>query len=484
MGCFVSKPSLLFDGITYVYNAKTSELAACCSPSVLAALPRKVLCHRGVCSFVTSLCAPPRSSPETASTEILFVPSSVRTIGDSSFSHYDQLFAVAFEPGSEISVLGPKSFQDCSSLRSISLPSSMTIISKFCFALCHSLSTVFFEPGCHLSVFGELVFTCCESLQSICIPPVQTLSESSFAGCFRLEKVIISAGIENLGGFCFGGCKSLSTVIFECGSYLSVLGEGVFYGCASLRLIRLPPIKTLSGSSFACCVGLEEVFISAVTEVIGDFCFDGCKSLSTVIFECGSHLSVLGESVVVGCGLLRSIRLPPVQTLSKFAFAECAGLEEVRFGAGIEGVSDSCFWHCTSLCTIVFEADCEIWVLGRNGFGQCCSLHSICIPSSVRIVRDGCFEECVSLVEVIFECGIEEVGSKCFRWCNSLSIVEFKAGCTISVFGEEMFCGCRSLESIRIPSTVTTVSSRCFCGCSSLREVVIEDHGRPIGSAR
>jgi hypothetical protein len=44
--------------------------------------------------------------------------------------------------------------------------------------------------------------------------------------------------------------------------------------------------------------------------MLGDYCFCGCESLSTVIFESDSQLSSIAESTFRGCSSLSSIFIP------------------------------------------------------------------------------------------------------------------------------------------------------------------------------
>jgi hypothetical protein len=80
--------------------------------------------------------------------------------------------------------------------------------------------------------------------------------------------------------------------------------------------------------------------------MLGKSCFHGCKSLSTVTFECGSKLSSIAESAFPRCSSLSSICCPSsLQTiLAKYQALlklPAAGLPEGdRVVGGADSVED------------------------------------------------------------------------------------------------------------------------------------------------
>ena len=79
--------------------------------------------------------------------------------------------------------------------------------------------------------FGEGAFVDCQRLEEITIPGVKVLDDT-FAACLKLEKVIISEGVEELYGT-FEGCKNLKSIEFP--DSLKIIGENTFSNCTSLK---------------------------------------------------------------------------------------------------------------------------------------------------------------------------------------------------------------------------------------------------------
>jgi serine/threonine protein kinase len=208
-------------------------------------------------------------------------------------------------------------------------------------------------------------------------------------------------------------------------------------------------------------------------EVIGDYCFQSCKSLRNVTFRPGSKLKRIGFSVFKRTGL-NSIRIPKT----------------------VDWIGDSCFQEGASLSEVIFEPDSQLKRMGPFAFSRC-GLASIRIPRNVEKMGSRCFTSCISLSEVIFEPeskltviedyvfqetkvseieipnGVEKIGRESFACCRSLIRVTFEAGSKLGEIGPSAFMG-TGLKSIQIPSKVEKIGRECFASCGSLSEVMFE----------
>jgi hypothetical protein len=62
-----------------------------------------------------------------------------------------------------------------------------------------------------------------------------------------------------------------------------------------------------------------------------------------------------------------------------------------------------CFFDCTRLSSVTFEAGSKLSRIHRIAFQWCSSLSSICIPSSVLRIGEGCFARCPALSNLTLE---------------------------------------------------------------------------------
>ena len=235
------------------------------------------------------------------------IPTNVTTVGYSAFKRCSSLTTVTFEKESQLKTIGGDyyygAFSDCTALTSIEIPASVETIGNTAFSDCSSLATVTFEKGSRLKTIGNNAYYRCTSLTSIEIP----------------------ASVETIEKKAFMHCSSLATVTFEKGSQL----------------------KTIAGDSydgaFSDCTALTSIEIPASVETIEATAFKRCSKLATVTFEKGSQLKIIGGGysssyyygAFLGCSSLTSIEIPAsVETIEATAFKRCSKLTTVTFEKG------------------------------------------------------------------------------------------------------------------------------------------------------
>jgi hypothetical protein len=120
------------------------------------------------------------------------------------------------------------------------------------------------------------------------------------------------------------------------------------------------------------------------------------------------------------------------------AFSECPLLKSIFMPASLQIVGPQCFFECTALENLVFEAGSKLERIEERAFSRCTSLKSICIPAPVQEIPEECFFNCQSLVSLTFDSP-----SRLQRFCLSIP---------------------RSLTVIDIPDSVTFLHCRVDTG--------------------
>ena len=207
--------------------------------------------------------------------EILYLPDSLESIGDSAFAGNTHLKEIHF--GSGLKWIGSNAFMEDSGLESIVLPES-------------------------LEELGRGVFTGCSALKTAAVPGgIRWLRHSCFAYCTALESVYLGDGIDTIWNNAFIHCTSLKEIRFP--STLWKLRDGAFSGCTGLETLTLPYVERVSNNCFKNCTGLKTVTLGAGTESIGKDAFSGCKSLETIYIP--TSVYAIEGGAFSGCASLR-----------------------------------------------------------------------------------------------------------------------------------------------------------------------------------
>ena len=190
------------------------------------------------------------------------IPTNVTTVGYSAFKRCSSLTTVTFEKESQLKTIGGDyyygAFSDCTALTSIEIPASVETIGNTAFSDCSSLATVTFEKGSRLKTIGNNAYYRCSSLTSIEIP----------------------ASVETIEATAFKRCSKLTTITFEKGSLLKTIGGGYY--------------SSYYHGAFSDCSSLTSIEIPASVETIEATAFKRCSKLTTVTFEKGSQLKIIG----------------------------------------------------------------------------------------------------------------------------------------------------------------------------------------------
>ena len=239
------------------------------------------------------------------------IPASVETIGNTAFSDCSSLATVTFEKGSRLKTIGNNAYYRCTSLTSIEIPASVETIEKKAFMHCSSLATVTFEKGSQLKTIAGDSY------------------DGAFSDCTALTSIEIPASVETIEATAFKRCSQLATVTFEKGSQLKTIGGGYY--------------SSYYHGAFSDCSSLTSIEIPASVETIEATAFSDCSQLATVTFEKGSQLKTIGGGysssyyygAFLGCSSLTSIEIPAsVETIEATAFKRCSKLTTVTFEKG------------------------------------------------------------------------------------------------------------------------------------------------------
>ena len=202
------------------------------------------------------------------------------------------------------------------------------------------------------------------------------VKSSAFYGCSSLRSIKLPESLTSIGISAFNGCSSLRSI--ELPESLTSIGSIAFEGCSSLESIELPESLTwIGGYAFQYCSSLESIELPESLTSIEISAFSGCSSLESI--ELPESLTSIANGAFEGCSSLRSIELPKSLTsIEEGAFWGCSSLRSIELPESLTSIENYTFYRCSSLKKITFNSELppEIYY---NAFYDCV-ISSVYIP--------------------------------------------------------------------------------------------------------
>ena len=143
----------------------------------------------------------------------------------------------------------------------------------------------------------DYAFANCPSLQSVELPVgVETIGLSSFMQSTSLSRVVLPAGLKEIGMWAFQGCQSLQRIVIPEG--VETLGEGALMQNPMLRYVNLPStLHEIVQQQFYGNQALDTLVLHTEEPpaVTGNAQFYNVPSSLHVIVPCGALEAYQGE---------------------------------------------------------------------------------------------------------------------------------------------------------------------------------------------
>ena len=165
-------------------------------------------------------------------------------------------------------------FYGCEKLRDVNLPYVEVLGGATGVTVSSQVNR--FDKETHGVDLYKGTFAHCPNLENVIMPKVHLIGDSTFTGCYSLDRFDGRELMENADTICsyaFKDCNSLDYVDLYSAKYL---GTNVFAGCTNIHTADLYNQQPKSGT-FDGCSSLENVYMYDQIGTIGNKAFNGCN---------------------------------------------------------------------------------------------------------------------------------------------------------------------------------------------------------------
>jgi hypothetical protein len=284
--------------------------------------------------------------PQLAEPTYVFIPNTVREIGDGAFRHCNSIKSVSisgyysdYEPTAII--IGNSAFEGCENLEGVSISFPVAEIGECAFKDCTKLTGVNFAYDDNtVTTLSRGCFYGCSSLSSAPIPrSVTTIDDAAFLYCTGMTYASIPDQVTTIGKFAFGQCEKLKSLYLK--DNLTTIEDGAFVFCGELPSVTLPnSVTTLGNMAFAGCRKLTTARLSTSLTSIPSRAFAGCYALTGINIP--NSVRYIGERAFEGCDFMGAasydIYDPHLGIMEEGVYQDNGSMTNVTIGASVDTI--------------------------------------------------------------------------------------------------------------------------------------------------
>mgnify|MGYP004653046775 CR=1 FL=1 len=387
----------------------------------------------------------------------VFIPATVRSIGDSAFIYCDALTTVTFAENSQLKSIERAAFwgseQVYPKFKEIKIPDSVETIGNGAFYDCRDLERITLPSA--LQTLSPVTFYDCTALSEVTFPAsLKTIENSAFSGCRKLSEVELPASLTTIQSYVFDRCSALKTVFYDgsLAQWSQVNTSNDFLGYSSPSLVM--------GDYTAQFILVED----------GPFAAPIPKKTVTITKYTGTESTVILPSTISGW---------PVTKIGEAAFQDNTTITSVTIPASVTEIGANAFAGCTNLTSVTYGGDWRNLTIQSGN------------PAVEDAAKDAANEQ---LFDFEFTPDNTAVIVKHYRGAaadvtipsrykgkpvTAINNAAFPNSAVTSVtipdsvtsIPDAAFYNCRNLETIHIPVSVTFIGSYAFDDCPNLMTV-------------
>jgi len=373
--------------------------------------------------------------------------------------------------GNNVDTIQNYSFTDLSLLDSLSIPQNVTYLGSNCFTGSPKIKTIqwnainakfasfeslasqitSFKIGDNVQKFPDGLCRGMSNLTTITIPnTVSEISAYCFSGCTSLTSIVWGVNITSIKKNAFENCSSIAAI--ELPQNLISISPYAFKGCTSLTSINLPNSLTSLGTCvFNGCTGLTSITIpenlsiidAEKTEFIYDQSFDGCSSLTSVIWNATNCSAELDFSPFIGISSQISLFTigNNVEKLPKYLCANMSALSSITIPESVTKIEKSAFLYSYNMNSVHIN-NIEKWNNIEFEDGMASPLY----------YAQNLYVQDTLMTKLVLPEGITSIGN--YNYSNAKCLTMLVLPSSLESLGEYSFGGCSNIQEIYTYATV------------------------------
>ncbi len=377
----------------------------------------------------------------------VFIPATVRSIGDSAFIYCDALTTVTFAENSQLKSIERAAFwgseQVYPKFKEIKIPDSVETIGNGAFYDCRDLERITLPSA--LQTLSPVTFYDCTALSEVTFPAsLKTIENSAFSGCRKLSEVELPASLTTIQSYVFDRCSALKTVFYDgsLAQWSQVNTSNDFLGYSSPSLVM--------GDYTAQFILVED----------GPFAAPIPKKTVTITKYTGTESTVILPSTISGW---------PVTKIGEAAFQDNTTITSVTIPASVTEIGANAFAGCTNLTSVTYGGDWRNLTIQSGN------------PAVEDAAKDAVNEQLFDFEFTPDNTAVIVTNYKYKGTAADVTIPSRYKGKPVTAINNAAFPN-SAVTSVTIPDSVTSIPDAAFYNCGNLETIHIPVSVTFIGS--
>jgi len=282
---------------------------------------------------------------------------------------------------------------------------------------------------------------------------------------------------------------------------------------ATLNSVFIVPegTKEILSDQFSSRNDLTDIVVPKSVVKLGAGAFYNCSNLTSVVFEKGSCLKYIDNSVFQNCKELEIIDLPEsVVHIHAHSFWNCINLpSDIVLPKSLQIIETTAFYN-TKITIAILPERCKYQAVDHGfpyapSFPESCdvlggipfnfyshfpfplpqisladvddsimydnSSNKYIVPPGTKEIISNQFSAREDLTDIIIPKSVRRIGTNAFHFCSNLRTVTFEEGSLLRYIDYFVFQNCFSLKNINIPEGVVQIRAHSFWACHNLKSI-------------